>query len=282
MINKTTQGILLLSLILIFFSCGKDENNNVDGLRIIKYLHLSHTRTNSNPGMDPVAEGIDYSKYDMLWLGGDLAAATSWDDSTMSHVDSIYNLGSSNTLWSLGNHDYDDLPRITMYTHRPAYYAAYKNGITFIVLDTQDSLSNIVGDQQIFFNDVVDTIQESSHLVVLMHKLIWMFGNTELESEISAITNGGFGSCFYCINPNNFYEDIYPKLLTVKQRGIAVICVSGDIGFNVKEYSYKSPEGIDFLASGINFSGSNNRALLFYHDISTKRLTWSYVPLAAL
>lgn len=89
--------------------------------------------------MDSVAENIDYSFYDMLWLGGDLALSSSLDDMTMDHLDSILDLDNENTLWALGNHDYADLDRVQAYTYRLPYYAYYKDKITFIVLDTQDS-----------------------------------------------------------------------------------------------------------------------------------------------
>ncbi len=53
------------------------------------YLHLAHTRTAANPYMDQLVESIDYSYYDMLWLGGDMAVSSSLDDMTMDHIDSI-------------------------------------------------------------------------------------------------------------------------------------------------------------------------------------------------
>lgn len=240
------------------------------------YLHISHTRTNANPFMDNMVERVDYSEFDMLWLGGDLAYLTSNDDLTMSRVDSIFDIGNPNTLWSLGNHDYSDLSRIQAYTSRPASYTYHDHGITFIVLDTQDSLSNIVGGQKALFDSVVDTLQTSSHLVVLHHKLIWMYGDVELEPQISLVSNGGLGDCFYCINPNNFYTAIYPKLTEVKQRGIEVLFIGGDIGFHAKEFEYTTPHGIHFLASGIAAGDEDNKALLFSHDLTNRQLTWQY------
>jgi len=274
--NKTLFGFALL-LMVFLGSCTKDEVIEPPPVPQIKnYIHIAHTRTNSNPLMDSIIESINYGKFDMLWLGGDLANLTSKDDYTMQHVDSVFHLGNRNTLWSLGNHDYSDLTRIRKFTNRPLYYSFYKDGITFIVLDTQDSLSNIIGAQKKIFESVVDTIQKSSHLIILHHKLIWMYGNTFLEPQISSVSNGELGSCFYCINPNNFYTDIYPKLLEVKQKGIEVICIAGDIGFKVKDFEYTTSDGIYFLASGIYSGTKSNKALLFHHDITNKKLTWEY------
>ncbi len=266
-------------LFLSFSSCKKGK---VIVAEIKEYLHVSHTRTNSNPDMDSVVEQLDYKKYDVLMLGGDLAQLTSDDDTTMQHVDSIFNIGNDNTLWSLGNHDYTDLARVQSFTNRSPYYAYYKNGITFIVLDTQDSLSNIVSQQKIFFDAVVDTIQFSSHLIVLHHKLIWMYGDSYLEPQIPSVSNAPVGSCFYCINPNNFYSEVYPKLLSVKSRGIEVICIGGDIGFNAKSFSHKTSEGIYFLASGINAGSNSNKALFFRHDVYNRKLIWEFKLLSDL
>ncbi len=275
----TLMNYKLISIVLLYMalsiSCN-DKKVIIPPVQINNYIHISHTRTNSNPNMDSIVETINFNKFDMLWLGGDLAHLTSENDNTMYHVDSIFNIGNPNTLWSLGNHDYSDLSRISDFTNRPPYYSFYKNGITFLILDTQDSLSNITGAQKLIFENIIDTIQESSHFVILHHKLIWMYGNTSLEPEIPSISNGGLGDCFYCINPNNFYIDIYPRLLEVKQKGIEVICIGGDIGFKVKEFEYITPDTIYFLASGISSGTLDNKALLFQHDIGNRTLTWEY------
>ena len=279
--NKIIIGLVLM--VISFSSCKKNITEPpIENTSIKNYLHISHTRTNSNPNIDSVAEKIDYTKFDMVWLGGDLAKNTSNNDQIMAHIDSIFDFGNANTLWSLGNHDYPNLNRIQSFTNRPPFYSYYKNGITFIVLDTQDSLSNIIGAQKVLFDSVVDTIQESSHLIILHHKLIWMYNNDELELLEPTVPNGGFGDCFFCINPNNFYTDIYPKLEEVKQKGIEVICIGGDIGVKANEFEYISPEGIYFLASGIYSGLTENKALLFHHDQAKKQLTWEYKLISEL
>jgi hypothetical protein len=278
MTSKLPSHFLILILAsFAFSSCSKEELiEKKNHPTTYDYLHLSHTRTNSNPLMDSIAEQIDFSKFKMLWLGGDLANLTSLDNATMDHADSIYNLSHPNTLWALGNHDYSDLNRVQVYTNRAPYFTYHKNGITFLILDTQDSLSNIIGAQKILVNSVLDTISESSHLIILHHKLIWMYDNPSLEPIIPSVANGWLGNCFYCINPNNFYPEIYPKLITVKQRGIEVLCIGGDIGFQASEFEHITPEGIHFMASGISAGSDSNKALIFHHSPSLKTLTWNY------
>jgi hypothetical protein len=280
--NKIKLYAVLVLLFVIIYSCENSKAIQPNKPEIVEYLHLGHTRTNTNPNMDSIVENIDYTKYEMLWLGGDLTYLTSQDDETMNHVDSIFNLADPNTLWALGNHDYSDLERIQSYTNRLPYYSYHKNGITFIVVDTQDSSSSIGGNQRTFFENIIDTMQESSHLVILHHKLIWMYDEPSLESQLSTIPNGGYGSCSYCINPNNFNSEIYPNLIKLKKRRIETICIGGDIGVKVKEFEYVTDDGIYFLASGIKAGDENNKGLVFTHDITNETLLWEFKPVIEL
>lgn len=279
--NQLFLGLVtIISLLMI--SCKKDPPVYMDGATIKQYIHLSHTRNDFNPYLNETVESIDYSSFNMLWLGGDLTFHTSIDHPTMEHVNNVFDVQSTNTLWALGNHDYDNIDLVEAYTNRPPYYAFFKNGISFIILDTQDSLSHIIGDQQEFVFNVLDTIQESKHLILLHHKLIWIYGNELLEPQISTISNGGTGNCFYCTNPNNFNSEIYPKLVEIQQKGVKVMCIGGDIGNNVKEFEHITSDGIVFLASGISGTDSNNKALIFEHDITNHIIDWRFVRISEL
>jgi 3',5'-cyclic AMP phosphodiesterase CpdA len=287
--------IVFLFILVLVFSCKKEkveDNTDVSNTDVIeKFIHLSHTRksmldttpytTYANPNMDDIIEKIDYSKYSMLLLGGDLTQATSADDETMQHVDSIFNLGNITTLWSLGNHDYSDLNRIHNYTHRPAYYVFNRNKITFIVLDTQDSTFNILANQKAMFDNVIDTIENSSHLIVLHHVLLWMYGNPDLEPLIDSISNIEWGDCSYCFKENNFYADIYSRLLEVKHKGINVICIGGDIGLKINKFEYTTADDIHFLSSGVRSDSIGSQVLIFNHNIKTQELTWKFDSLAS-
>ncbi len=272
-----SHSIVLLLLVFALFFLSLCKKNDPPSLFPTDwfYLHLSHTRTDTNPKMDSIAELIDYNKYDMLWLGGDLAYSTS-DVETMTHLDSILDFGSPNTLWTLGNHDYIDIDIVQEYTKRPTFYTYNLNGVTFLVLDTQDSVSSILGYQKELFDNVIDTIMKSTHLIVLHHKLIWMYGDSLLEPKIPLVSNVPLSDCSFCINPNNFYTDIYPGLVAVHEKGIEVICIGGDIGMITNEFEYVTPEGIFFLASGIKAGADDNKALLFHHENVNNLITWEY------
>lgn len=263
-------------------SCKKDIVSPPEEPFSYTYLHISHTRGPSDYLMVDGVETIDYSKYDVLMLGGDLLVSTTALSGGMDKVDAIFDVGNPNTLWSIGNHDDINPSMIPLYTNRPFHYSYYKNGITYLVLDTENDFSNISNAQLDLFNAVVDTIQESSHLIVMTHKLIWMSGNNNIEPLANSTANGGLGLETWEINPNNFYNDLYWNLLEVQERGVQVICIGGDIGFHVSEFQYRFNSGIQLLASGVSYTETINKALVFKHFPSIRKLTWEYVELKDL
>ncbi len=274
MMTKHNLTLLIFLVLSVLTSCGQIEKTKK--IKKFKYLHLSHTRIDNNPAMVDKVESADFSKYDMLWLGGDMAFTSSISESSMQHIDSILDVKNPNTLWSLGNHDYTNVVILEKFTKRPRYYTYHKNRITILVLDTQDSLSSIVGNQLDLVKSVCDTINESTHLIVLSHKLIWMLGNKSLESQIPFTSNGRVGDCFHCLQSNNFYTTVYPILSNVAKRGTEVILIGGDIGMKTNQFEYKNKDGIHFLASGIDYTKSDNKVLIFYHNIKNNSLKWKF------
>ena len=247
-----------------------------------KILHLSHTRSDEAGKVSEKLAAIDFFSFDVLCLGGDLDLDTSADSATLQVWDDLFHLGEPSTLWALGNHDVSHRPLIGQFTGRPAFYAWTERSVTFLVLDTQADASQIIGDQLAFLQTVTDTISESKQLIVLTHKLIWMYGNSDLEDQIDQVANGELGSCDYCTNPNNFYADVYPRLLEVRNRGIGVYCIAGDIGFRTSSFEYLTPDGIHFLASGIDVNKEDNLVLLLELDDSAGLLDWQFKPLQDL
>lgn len=249
-----------------------------------QFLFLSHTYIpdpNQNL-IDSTVMELDYSRYGKIMLGGDLYRNTTVDTSTFLSADAIFDFRSANTLWAIGNHDYEHPEMIRNYLGRELFFTQYHNGITFLVLDTQDSACSIVNDQLSLVRNVTDTIENSNCLMVLCHKLIYMPGNPLLEPMIDSVCNGDFGTCSWCTSPNNFYQDVYPKLVAVKQRGINVICLAGDVGNKVHHFEYRTPDGIQFLANGMNAALSDNEVLLIDHTSGTGEFQWNYVPLNSL
>ena len=271
---------LYLSLFTFFLSCSQDDPMPPSGGEVLRYVHVAHLYEKFNFNIVDQISSIDFQKYDMRLLGGDLAWSTSIHDSSMTQADAVFDLGNEKTLWALGNHDDTNIYKVMAYTKRAPFYTYHNKGITYLVLDTQDSLCHMVGDQLQMIREVVDTMSTSSHLVLLHHKLIWMNDGGELEDRIDQVCNGPLDTCSWCLNPNNFYQDVYPMLKDLKERTeMEVICVGGDIGLYAKEFAFRTEDDIHFLASGMNYNDPKNVAIVFEHDVDERSLIWSFVPM---
>lgn len=272
---------LLLGLFFAFSACHRPATKSKT-LEKFELIHLAHSRISKDTAFHKSMMNINFQPYELKLLGGDLSSYTSKDRLTMDSLDKVLDFGNPNTLWSLGNHDYDDLDLVQEYTERPPFYTYNSHNITFLVLDTQDSSSNFVGAQLEMIRNVIDTISESTHLILLHHKLVWLYQNPDLNNYLESISNGRMGELFYFINPNNFYTKIYPLLLEVEKRGIDVFCIAGDIGNFAKSFYYQTPEGIDFLASGLDGENPDNKVLILKYDSKTASLNFDFVLLKDL
>lgn len=273
--NNSIYYLVVIIISTFFGACSGDVERTL-GPNIVEYVHISHTLTDKNPEVAEAAASIDYSKFDMRWLGGDMAFLSSIDEETIQNIDLIFDIGHTNTLWSLGNHDYDNLNLLELYTRRPTFYTHHKNGITFLLIDSQKLDLFTRGSQKSFIDSTISNVANSTHLILLHHKLFWLYGDEILEPQIDRISNSGLGEELWNIYPNEFYNNTYPALAELEQNGVEVICIGGDIGNKAKKFEYLTSEGIDFLASGIDFESSNNYALVFQHDTLSKNLTWEY------
>jgi len=280
-IGGVLKKVLFILISLALFSCSTYDSSTLDNRVTSRYLSLSHTRTSVNIQLDSTSSEIDFGAYDGLLLGGDLMLQTSEAKQAMDYVDSIYSLSSENVLWALGNHDYKNVDLISDYTGRASFYTWFSDGITFVVLDTQLNACSIEGEQRDMLEQVIDTISKSNQLVILSHKLIWMYDNQDLEPRINVISNGIFGTCSHCVIANNFNKDIYPELIGVQQSGIDVVCVAGDIGNKVKSFEHVTDDGVTFIGSGIKSGDSGNLGLILEKH-GNQELTWHFEELSSL
>ena len=270
-----------LTIVLAFllsFSCQKPFD---PALIEAQYLHIAHTRVYGE-AKDKVmqeVEDIDFSGFDALILGGDLAYESSKNIGTLQYLDSVFDLKNPETLWTLGNHDYQHPELISQLTQRSTFYSFHKNGITFLNFDSQADHCNTSGNQLALFEKVTDTLNDTRTLILMHHKLIWMLDGGEMQGKVNEVANGGLGGCFHCIEPNNFYESVYPKLRDIQKSGIQVVCLAGDIGVKVNEYEYINEDGVAFLASGLKDGASANQVLVFSHHPENGKLKWEFKPL---
>ena len=229
---------IILFLPILLCQCEKLEPPKINN-----YIHVGHTRIfdTLHQVIDPRMEAIDYGKFDMVLLGGDLCEESSKRYDILEYLDTIFDLRSDSTLWALGNHDNANLDFVEKITGRPYYYATHINGITFLVLYTQereDWICEITGEQLQLIRNVTDTIKESSHLVLMTHKLIWIKDHPEMKEHKG--NNRYDWSCNYEITRTNWFLEILPILRKVEESGVEVIALAGDIGNNVSEFEVQT------------------------------------------
>ena len=304
LIMKRTQYFSLLIILLLFFSyCSpKDEE--------LKIIFIGHCYQWHKPyTVDYRIEQIDFSRYDEIWLGGDLCSEIIKENNTLEYLDTIFNIKSPNTYWTLGNHDTrkDAHNWIEKYTEKKSFYARYNNGITRLVLNTcynnkqVDVLNNSCENMELQYNlikTVTDTITNSSHLIVLIHGVTW--DNLEekkmKKAKLRYKSNFRYDNyLFKCDSNYTFKNKIYPLFVKVRERGVNVVFVSGDYGQKAKTFEYLTKDSIYFIGSGINnsilskpkgifkYSYITNydpdHILIFNYKTKTKKLSWEFVNL---
>ncbi|MDX2360013.1 MAG: metallophosphoesterase [Crocinitomicaceae bacterium] len=273
--NLKTLSITFVICALVLAACQETIVPDEE-LEVKEYICISRTRTDSSLVLPQEVINNDLLQYDLLMLGGDLALLSSEDTTTLSLLDAQFDLGAPTTLWAMGNHDYTDVPLASSYTKRPTFYTFYQDGISFMVLDTQMDSCSILGEQKQMFDNVIDTISASSHLVILHHKMIWMVDDPVLHNQIDSISNGPMGNWIFCLHPNNYLQEIYPDLVKLEQKDIDVVCIAGDIGLHVNEFEYVTPQGVTYLATGMEYSSDENKILKLTHTPDTRELTWRF------
>jgi len=267
--------ISLLIFLISFFSCAnviKEVTNKSE-----EFIFIGHPRTSDqiNQSMLSSVERIDYSRFSMTLLGGDLTL-NSTSNKALSYLDSILDISSPNTLFALGNHDFPN-PLLDSFTGRDSYYAYYRNGLTYLVLNTEDDPGNISNDQIDLIKEVTDTISQSSHLIILHHRILWMIGNNDLNSLLSLV-----GGSTRDISSTNFYSDVYPLLVKVEDKGVDVICLAGDrTNINI---DYITNDSVQFIATGMKpaHPDSTNYVVIFQHNIKHRSLDWNFCSLNEL
>ena len=250
--KATLRNIFLLGVLITLCGACNSEKNNY------RFLYVGHSYDWSNwrgNTVDDRLEKIKKSDYAGFWLGGDVCGNTTLNPKTMRYLDKQFDLKNPNTHFVLGNHDYRDnnLDLYFQATGRPDYYTTSFKNMVVSVLNTNLNSSdceNLDAQFDMLLN-VSDTISKASHYVILLHHQIF--------SKIKGIE--GFksnGVCpFYsmnCYQSDSYFEtSYYPLLVDMEKKGIEVIVVVGDSGWD-KASEKESVDGVTFLASGINNS----------------------------
>jgi hypothetical protein len=268
--------------LIIFFLLGAHSIVSAQSDTVLKAIFIPHPRSEDkvNQSVLPGIEAINFDLYDMIMLGGDLTYYTSISKTSMDYCDSLFDLGSPNTLWTMGNHDLSNRNRVEEYTGRPSFYSYSRDNITFLVLDTEldaagFTSSHILGDQLEMIQQVCDTITQSDYLVLLHHRLLWMIGNDYFTPKLDSVAESTKQ-----LDTSNFYTVVYPLLQQAKHRGVPVLCLGGDKSRIIINYSQE--DSITFIASPMapEYTDEQNNVVILSSGLQTGQLSWEFIPLS--
>ncbi len=306
MLNQYPNAILFCLLAIGTFFISSCEKNKAAQ----QYLFLGHTYqwgVKDNNRIDYRLKDFDFDRFDQVWLGGDLCARTNESPATLAYLDSIFDLASARTHWTLGNHDVKYGGRswkvISDVTQRKSYYSTYFDGVCLAVLNTNEfhypqyepkpEECEILEGQIKMLENIADTISNASHLVILHHLVLLSNERSNNELKMNLVWNLYQPELTVdCAGEHDFDSRIYPILASIQRKGIAVILVGGDLGQRSKAFEYQTEEGIWFLGSGINNSAVDHyipeyvtntnpdSILIFEHDLEKSKLSWEFFPLS--
>ena len=243
-------NVLLLFLAFVMVATGQNDT--------LKYFFEGHTYQWHTAGdkVDERLEKLDFSGYDGIWLGGDVCSEALMEYSTLEYIDGLFNLKHPNTHWALGNHDArnGNWNWLEELTGKKTYYTSFYKGISYMVLNTNLTPYDCeqLDDQYRILVNLCDTIEKSTHLIIIMHHGIWKDVPGLPSPYQYAQSNLKYFSFNCYSNEATFINEIYPRLLKVKEKGVKVILILGDMGSQTIDTV--SDDGIYFLGTGLNRS----------------------------
>ena len=145
--------------------------------------------------------------------------------------------------------------------------------------------------QNEMFRKVCDTIQKSSHLVILSHNVVW--DKASGLPSLNERANDNQPSWKILCDPYSRFQDtLYSRLIEVRQRGVEVLFISGDYGQKEKSFEQQCNNGIWFIGSGIDRSNrympdsikdtAKDKVLFLQHDVDARTLDWQFLDLDSL
>jgi hypothetical protein len=274
--------LIVMAVIGIFMNSFSEDT-------ILKFIFVPHARTEAKTG-DMIITGIrniDFTKFSLKMLGGDLTQTTSKDSATMAYCDKFFDLGNPNTLWSIGNHDVESGSRelIKKFTKRDTYYTYARDGVQFLILDTEldapsFSSSSILGAQLDTVKAVCNrvTSADTKFFIVLNSRFIWMANNPDFTQ---AFKDSNVAASSKSLSTTNFSKDVYPLLQAVKAKGIQVMWFSGDKArANVINYIYNKADSIPFYAAKMeNTDPDSTNYVVILTYTKNKKMQCDYVRL---
>jgi len=257
--------------------------------------------------VDPRLEALDFSKFDQIWLAGDVCSRTTESPATLDYLDTLFQLRSERLHWAWGNHDvlFGNTENIIKHTGKPDFYARWQNGFCLLVLNTnlfwyyadvpRQENCEAKAAQLALLKSVTDTIHDASHLVILHHHALFNeLKKAAPDQPADAFNGNAIPIRATCDSTSDLTKTAWPWLQQVQQRGVQVVLVGGDLGMRAKTFEQQTPEGIWMLGSGINnsvvtsfapdyvSSFAPDQVLVLNYWRSKRKLDWSFQSLQTL
>jgi len=252
--------LLFVSLIVVLlFGCSFPKE---------EILFFGHTYRWGEIGkLDERIDTIDISKASLVLLGGDMLGETVRKSHHLNYLKEHFRIDTATTLWSVGNHDTrggnPDLIRWA--TGRPLDYVYQHKTICIQVFNANYQSHQKTGfdhsceqmERQLnTLRSIADTIDESSHFILLTHLAFW--GDLDTSLYTKSNYDNSMRMDFDCTDigdGNSTYKyTLWPELKRIQEKGTQVIVLSGDFGQKVKKYEWEDEAGIHYLGAGVNNS----------------------------
>ncbi len=286
--------VFTILIILTFSSC------SLFSQEIRKYIFIGHPYRFG--GVDSLFDARCFAlelpeNYDRIWLGGDVLAKSLMNKENVEAVDDVFNVSSPSNCWAMGNHDAWGFNWEWFYEicNKKTYDAHYEADITTIVVNTNITPIDCekLDEQYRMIENVCDTITESLALIVIFHHGVW----ANVPGLASASTYSNVNKPYWnsnCFNPSErwFSNSVYPMLKSVKERGIQVFCLMGDMGAYHKTFYGISDDGIHFMGCGLWNSAYSNpedieaagpdKVLIFEHNLDDRIIDFGFHDIDSL
>jgi len=275
--RKRRSTLLLWCTLLSFFACDEAPPAR-------RFIFLGHPYDwHHSNRVDPRLEKMDYSRYDEVWLGGDVCSRTAEEVETMVYLNSVF--GFERVRWALGNHDVDYGPpeNVIEQMPHPPFFTEWKDGFCLTVLNTNlfwpypSQPPSLACDEKLaqwqMMLSVADTIKEASHWVILHHHAL--FSNLKVNAVGDTVRSFNVNPMTLtatCDSTSNISKVWYPQLVKARQRGVQVVLIGGDVGMQAKEAEFQTPQGIWLLGSGINNSVPKGHAPDYVKDFGPDKV----------
>lgn len=255
---------------------------------VVKYIFIGHCYQPYTAGdkVDYRLEEFDFSGFEGIWLGGDVCSEAMLNYTTVQYIDTLFNLGNPETHWSLGNHDArnGNWEWYEQFAGRKTYYAYSSHGITRIVMNTNIVPTDCedLNAEYVIISNVCDTVSNVTDLVLLMHHDLWH----DVPGLPPPATYAQSDLVYWNANCDSvntrFVDVIYPKLIAVKQRGINVTCILGDMGATWKKFDMFSDDSIRFMGCGLYHNSPDDNVLFIEKETENAPLRFAFHNLDSL